>query len=935
MEDRSALFDQLRGFSQRKLKKVETKVVTPSGEQLVEKRGAKGLQTLTGDGAKGGASVEPTRKLDLQVGLILPGLLIGAHDVAHDKPTLELYGITHILNLDNTIENKFEDDYNYKTINLQDKPDADLASVFDDCFDFIDEGRHYGHVLVHCNGGVSRSTAICVAYLMTKEKQSFDTAFTQVKEARSFARPNEGFIRQLKEYDTKLAGSSKKADDKIDDAFTLKKRQEIENEKAMVAGAASVKNRMKMFGQQLDTGASAPGPRSKSVSPMPPKSPTPSYQQQQASGKVTAATTTKSMTPEPRSNRYKKTQETPQTPSASSQPDRPSFRRFQGEKNESQQASKVPSTPLDSPNRAPTWSSSGKTRASTQPPPPPPPPPPVSLFDPKTSSQKQPPPAPAPPPMNASMSRSVPGSTYNNNNSSSATHKSAPTESIKTDMKSQGDKVKPPTHRNQTQATANNDNSSSATLKQAAEPSPIVYGLRRPPPMRILRGISIERQDSVERSMSTTVKTGVGDTAQSKQHPSTAEIGHEPDYSYTPRARSATPTLVRRFEFSSEQNLYHQQPIERPQRSVWATINDNLRLSPTPQQQQQQQQQTYQQHQFYSQRQPIRHWNEHSDNYHQLPPRRNLPLKKQPSSGHDDKPTTGNNYLSSKTATDKSSNRSPSPSSVGAKHVSSTPASGLTRSSTKKLLNLIKTKTKGDLTMADAVDENDEIEALLGQLETESVDNIDWQELGLDEDEVKEIISSQSASNNVLDSSSSSSSEEEEDEEISEELETEEEEDEEEEEEEKGNTTKRTTQHFNKKYSQFSKMASSDQQVKKKDIETWVEQVLTHHDEAASQRSAFEMRLTALKSSLPTIDSLMQEWPPQVEANLGKSDFTFPSIDLPLSEYIDNICGLLGIPTKFGPTISLMLLFELYYEFTESQHFKTRATSQPNDKLTK
>ena len=79
MEDRSALFNQLKNFSQRKLKKVETKVVTGTGEQLVEKRGAKGLQVLSGDGASGGgaAAEEPARKLDLQVGFILPGLLIG------------------------------------------------------------------------------------------------------------------------------------------------------------------------------------------------------------------------------------------------------------------------------------------------------------------------------------------------------------------------------------------------------------------------------------------------------------------------------------------------------------------------------------------------------------------------------------------------------------------------------------------------------------------------------------------------------------------------------------------------------------------------------------------------------------------------------------------------------------------------------------------
>lgn len=75
------------------------------------------------------------------------------------------------------------------------------------------------------------------------------------------------------------------------------------------------------------------------------------------------------------------------------------------------------------------------------------------------------------------------------------------------------------------------------------------------------------------------------------------------------------------------------------------------------------------------------------------------------------------------------------------------------------MLNLIKTKTRTDLTLADG-DENDEIDALLGALESESIDNIDWDELGLDEDEVKDIIKRGGES----DSSSSSSDSEEADE---------------------------------------------------------------------------------------------------------------------------------------------------------------------------
>lgn len=99
-----------------------------------------------------------------------------------DKDTLESVAVTHILNLaGRESDNAFEDDYNYKSIiGLADSPQAELKKHFDECFDFIDEGRHYGNCLVHCYGGVSRSTAMITAYLMSKEKMPFEDALVKV-----------------------------------------------------------------------------------------------------------------------------------------------------------------------------------------------------------------------------------------------------------------------------------------------------------------------------------------------------------------------------------------------------------------------------------------------------------------------------------------------------------------------------------------------------------------------------------------------------------------------------------------------------------------------------------------------------------------------------------------------------------------------------------
>ena len=46
--------------------------------------------------------------------------------------------------------------------------------------------------------GISRSSSICIHYLMATKGLSFEDAFTQVKNARSIVCPNSGFRGQLR-----------------------------------------------------------------------------------------------------------------------------------------------------------------------------------------------------------------------------------------------------------------------------------------------------------------------------------------------------------------------------------------------------------------------------------------------------------------------------------------------------------------------------------------------------------------------------------------------------------------------------------------------------------------------------------------------------------------------------------------------------------------
>ncbi|XP_047443579.1 intraflagellar transport protein 46 homolog isoform X2 [Mugil cephalus] len=76
---------------------------------------------------------------------------------------------------------------------------------------------------------------------------------------------------------------------------------------------------------------------------------------------------------------------------------------------------------------------------------------------------------------------------------------------------------------------------------------------------------------------------------------------------------------------------------------------------------------------------------------------------------------------------------------------------------------------------------------------------------------------------------------------------------------------------------------------------------------------------------MPDIDVLMQEWPPELEDMLGRVQLPPARLRCPLSQYVDVVCSLLDIPVHDNRVQSLHVLFSLYLEFRDSQHFTRRA----------
>ncbi|XP_047220076.1 dual specificity protein phosphatase 22-A [Girardinichthys multiradiatus] len=132
---------------------------------------------------------------------VVDGLYLGNIRDSENRESLSKNGITHILSVYNNAKPVYED-ITYLCIHAADASSQNLLQHFKECIAFIHECRlNGGACLVHCLAGVSRSTTMVVAYLMTVTHCSWEECLSAVKAVRSFVGPNYGFQQQLQEYE--------------------------------------------------------------------------------------------------------------------------------------------------------------------------------------------------------------------------------------------------------------------------------------------------------------------------------------------------------------------------------------------------------------------------------------------------------------------------------------------------------------------------------------------------------------------------------------------------------------------------------------------------------------------------------------------------------------------------------------------------------------
>ena len=159
--------------------------------------------------------------------VILPGkLYVGGAEPAKDRTQLLALGITRIINLSpSSVPNYYPDLFSYVTVPVYDTSSEDIGALlpfilraiegsssterrFRSCVleeDKSDLFEESSVIYMHCQQGASRSVAFAAAYLMWRFGMCTDSALGHIKNKRSIASPNTGFLAQLFVYQEKLS----------------------------------------------------------------------------------------------------------------------------------------------------------------------------------------------------------------------------------------------------------------------------------------------------------------------------------------------------------------------------------------------------------------------------------------------------------------------------------------------------------------------------------------------------------------------------------------------------------------------------------------------------------------------------------------------------------------------------------------------------------
>jgi len=131
-------------------------------------------------------------------------LFVGSLSAAESSGFIQENQISHIITVAASLLVNIPTNCNVQhlIVHCHDHPMASILKVLPECLNFIKTAFNAGgHILVHCASGVSRSVAVCAAFLMIEYDMDMGDALGCIQSVRRYANPNLGFRRQLEVLD--------------------------------------------------------------------------------------------------------------------------------------------------------------------------------------------------------------------------------------------------------------------------------------------------------------------------------------------------------------------------------------------------------------------------------------------------------------------------------------------------------------------------------------------------------------------------------------------------------------------------------------------------------------------------------------------------------------------------------------------------------------
>jgi protein-tyrosine phosphatase len=133
---------------------------------------------------------------------VLPGLFVSGADDAYTPSFLRSVGITHVLNCAEELSaspERYGALVGIRHIPMEDDETPEVEEQLRDAVNQLQVWQREGHtVLVHCRAGISRSPTVVLAWMILFQNLTLDDAWKTVVSARNSIRPNDYFMKFLK-----------------------------------------------------------------------------------------------------------------------------------------------------------------------------------------------------------------------------------------------------------------------------------------------------------------------------------------------------------------------------------------------------------------------------------------------------------------------------------------------------------------------------------------------------------------------------------------------------------------------------------------------------------------------------------------------------------------------------------------------------------------